>query len=125
VNRPHPILKVAAVASSALLLAGFVSYRAGAFDWTSPPADSPPAPEVAPSPEAAPVAGQLTPQAILSSSKSGAIVTPQTLPPSGAAQGVSSTTVKPSPAFLGSSKSLAPLIPPGETPKSDPAMPPK
>lgn len=32
-KQPHPLLKIAAVASSVLLVGGFVSYRAGAINW--------------------------------------------------------------------------------------------
>jgi hypothetical protein len=33
--KPNALLKLAAIASSVLLMAGFVSYRAGAFGWLS------------------------------------------------------------------------------------------
>lgn len=32
-KRPHYLFRVAALVSSVVLLGGFVSYRAGAFDW--------------------------------------------------------------------------------------------
>src|SRR5262249_56218896 len=43
-KQPNRLLKVATIASSVLLLSGFVSYRAGAFHWlmrsSAPPADA-------------------------------------------------------------------------------------
>jgi len=37
VKQPNTLLKLAVVASSVLLVAGFVSYRAGAFNWLMRP----------------------------------------------------------------------------------------
>jgi hypothetical protein len=118
VKRPNAILKLAAVASSAVLVAGFVSYRAGAFDWAgatgSPTAESGPDPasdENAavgnPSePAGQPAVSPVTSPVMLSGSKSGIfIVPPSSTPPGG-------STVGASPAIMGGSKTIAPLIPP-------------
>lgn len=123
-TRPNAMLKVAAVGCSVLLAAGFVSYRAGAFDWLNPPppAESTPGPsdEAVTAPPAGPTeaTSELLPPAILYSSKSGAIV-----PPPAPATGGNKSS--PPPAFIGSSKSLAPLIPPAaQKPATPPAQTP-
>jgi hypothetical protein len=119
VTHPNAILKAAAVGCSVLLAAGFVSYRAGAFDWLNPPPNAeptstPPAESVtAPPAEPTQAKSELVPPAILYSSKSGAIV-PAPAPSTGA----------PSPAIIGGSKSIAPLIPPSPPPAQKPASPP-
>jgi hypothetical protein len=115
------LVKAAAVGCSVLLAAGFVSYRAGAFDSflrpTPAPVDSDPAPaaDATPTPATDPPAAQnpLTPPVILYSSKSGAIVTPPA--PS---VGPSTTPAQKPPTFIGGSKSIAPLIPPPPTSQS-------
>ena len=114
---PRAVLKVAAVGSSILLVAGFVSYRAGAFDWLGgsvpQPVEADPAPVVDVAPELVadpPTAiNPLTPPVVLSSSKSAIIVTPPSpTPPGGSQSGPAQTH----PPIIGGSKSLAPLIPP-------------
>jgi len=124
VTRPNAILKAAAVGCSVLLAAGFVSYRAGAFEWLSPPPPAESIPSAAEgavtAPPAAPTEAtpELVPPAILYSSKSGAIV-----PPPAPATGAS--TSSPPPQFIGSSKSLAPLIRPApQKPATPPAQSP-
>ena len=110
------LVKAAAVGCSVLLTAGFVSYRAGAFDSFIRPAPAPvepdpaPAADATPAPAADPSATQspLTPPVILYSSKSGPIVTPPA-PPVGS---TATTPAQKAPAFIGGSKSIAPLIPP-------------
>jgi len=121
VKLPRPVLKMAAAGSSILLVAGFVSYRAGAFDWLggsvpqSVEADPAPVADAAPEPVADPPTAvtPLTPPVVLSSSKSAIIVT---LPPGGSQTG----PVQTHPPIIGGSKSLAPLIPP-KSPQSPPA----
>lgn len=120
-TRPNAILKAAAVGCSVLLAAGFVSYRAGAFDWLNPPPVAEPTltpseeSVTAPPAESAPAKSELVPPAILYSSKSGAIVPPP----------AHSTGAPSSPApIIGGSKSLAPLIPPSPPPAGQkPASP--
>ena len=101
-KRSHAILKAAAVGCSVLLAAGFVSYRAGAFDWLNPQAPEPTPVVDAPNPATAPaeVTPELVPSAVLSSSKSAIILTPA----------ASGSTSSPQP-VMGSSKYLTPLIP--------------
>jgi hypothetical protein len=41
VKQPPLLLKLAAVASAIVLIGGFVSYRAGAFNWLAPPPVAP------------------------------------------------------------------------------------
>ena len=43
-KKPSLLLKLAAVASAIVLLSGFVSYQAGAFNWLSRPTVPPPDP---------------------------------------------------------------------------------
>ncbi len=119
------LLKLAAVASSVLLMAGFVCYRAGAFHrlWESgAPADiaSDPASDQGPL-DAAPAGGTtvngpgggpIPDPALFYGSKS-SIVFPK---PTAAQQSPSGTAPSP-PTILGGSKSVAPLIvsPPAST----------
>jgi hypothetical protein len=119
VKRPNPILKLAAVVSSVLLVAGFVSYRAGAFDWVGK-ADSP-AVESEPNPadgaSQSPAEGAPS-EAFISGSKSAIfVVPPSSAPPGGSTAG--------SPPIMSSSKSIAPVIPPASPPPSQAANPPK
>ncbi len=91
---PNSLLKVATVVSSVLLVGGFVSYRAGAFDWLTGtgarPANSESSPALDPS--------------LLSGSKSDLIfrepANSQQPPPA----------AQPAPAIMSGSKSLAPAI---------------
>ena len=115
-------VKLAAVASSVLLVAGFVAYRAGAFD--SPMAEPQPAgvndETTSLSSQDGPVAvTPVTDPAMISGSKSAIfIVPPQPAAPSGTAPAPKSP-----PAFIGGSKSLAPLIPPPPARSPAPADP--
>ncbi len=63
------LVKLAAVASSLLLVGGFISYRAGAFDALLKPSPQPAEPESTP----------VSDPTIMYSSKSGTIVTPGTI----------------------------------------------
>jgi hypothetical protein len=114
VKNANVLLKLAAVASSVVLVGGFVSYRAGALNWLmasevppaqvdeNSPADQPPSAE---SPLATP--------AIMSGSKSGIYIVP-------AAPAAKDGPTAPSPAapptIMPGSKSVAPLIPPKSPP---------
>jgi hypothetical protein len=98
------ILKLAVIASSVLLAAGFISYRAGAFSWLMPaevrPVDSgteTPTPTV-----------ELLP-AVMSGSKASF---PSPLPPGTTGTQPSAGTP---PLIMSGSKSLAPLIPPSSS----------
>lgn len=133
---PRSILQVAAVVSSALLVAGFVSYRAGAFDWHSrspeDPAPADPGPTVFPStkraeiarPTDAPTGTAPADPAVLSGSKSAMVL----IPPSSGSQAADAPPPAPAPApapkgppaFIGGSKSIAPLIPPKAPPAPSP-----
>ena len=118
-TRPGPLFKALAVASSALLFAGHVAYRAGAFDrlMTPEPAGQPdPAPAaLTDAPPAAPdPAVQAADANFLSTSKSIMFV----VPPGGAKD-----KAKP-PAFLPGSKSMAPLLPPAAPKDTPPAQTP-
>jgi hypothetical protein len=106
-----PILKVGAVASAGLLIAGFVCYRAGAFDRYV--ADEKGA-EIVPLQEQPPAGATGSDPLLMSGSKSDRVITPGPATP---AEG------KPKlPAYIGGSKSLAPLIPPDKAaPPSTPA----
>src|SRR4051812_49701165 len=104
------LVRAAAGGCSVLLTVGFVSSRAGAFDWlrpTAPPAGVGPAPVADATP--APAADQpapdtpLVPPAILYSSKSGAIVPPPA-PPTGSA----TAPAQRAPAFIGGAQTPAP-----------------
>ena len=74
--RPRTAFKLAAVACSVILAAGFISYRAGAFDWVqgTQPAQSENRPET----PAAEPAGTTSPEsgAFISGSKSGIFIVP-------------------------------------------------
>ena len=82
---PHKLLKAAAVGCSVLLAAGFVSYRAGAFDSLLHPAptvvEPVPVPAADESAQPTPVTKGIDP-AVFSSSKS-IILTPVTPTPGG------------------------------------------
>lgn len=123
-KRPNAVLKLAAVASSAVLVAGFVSYRAGAFDWvrsTNPPAVGPGPGTEGNSPDGtAPQSPDpVVTNVMLSGSKSGIYV----VPPGATASGGS--TAGASPPIMPGSKSIAPLIPPAPSPPAQAANPPK
>ncbi len=97
------LLKVAVILSSAVLVAGFVAYRAGAFnEWLAPrPAGSIENETPGPNREAA-EEEQLVPPIIMSGSKSSfppSALTPATPQTSGGST------------IIGGSKSIAPLIP--------------
>ncbi len=96
-KRPNLLIKVATITSSVLLVAGFVSYRAGAFNWLT-------------GNEAAPAA-----PGFLGGSKSKVLIEPTSQTP---AQG--QTPASPSPAFMSSSKSIILVDPP---PEPTPATP--
>jgi hypothetical protein len=110
-------VRLAAVASSVLLVAGFVAYRAGAFD--RPKAEPEPAgvsgETASPGSQDAPIAGTpVTDPAMISGSKSAIFI----VPPQPAAPSATTPAPKGPPAFIGGSKSLAPLIPPSPPAKS-------
>jgi hypothetical protein len=130
VKRPHAALKLAAVASSVVLVAGFVSYRAGAFEWLSKPdvqSTGDPGETILPSSKVSQIAqpkdvpaGQTgTDPAMMSGSKSIIFVVPPSSPQPGG-----STAGSPPP-IMGGSKSLAPVIPPASPPPSQATNPPK
>jgi hypothetical protein len=149
VRHLNAIRKTVAVGSSALLIAGFVSYRAGAFDGlirSSTPAVEPveqPTPEVV-SDEARPdvvvtdatmfsssksiILAPASPPgqspAVLPGSKSSGVFTPKqdvAVRPAPPA-GPPPTPPSQTPPIIGGSKSLAPLIPPAPPkPNSPPA----
>jgi hypothetical protein len=108
VNNTRIFLKLAAAASSVVLVTGLVSYRAGALNWlmpseaptadveTSPPVDPPPYDPATTSPF------------LMSGSKSAIMVVP--VAPA-AKEGPAVASPAP-PAIMPSSKSIAPLIPP-------------
>jgi hypothetical protein len=99
VNRPGPLLRTCVVVCSALLIAGFVAYRAGALDWATG-AESRPAETANP--------------AATSSTDAGT--------PDPTAADVNAATK----VYLSSSKSIAPLIPPtNAVPPKTPAAPPQ
>jgi hypothetical protein len=138
-QRARPYLKVAAVVSSACLVAAFVAYRAGAFDSPPTPALEPEAqPEI--QPPVPPYPANLTEHVFMSGSKSTFVYdesalkalemltanssTVQTVPPTG-----TQSTPPAKPVFLGGSKSLAPIFGPsttgpGSAEKSSPPAPP-
>lgn len=98
-KKPNVILKLAVIASSVVLIAGFVAYRAGAFNWSKPASTQPVDPAAKDS------GSWLEIPTVMSGSKS--TFTPSTMPP---IEKVRPSTDSPS-AIMGSSKSLAPLIP--------------
>lgn len=99
-KKPNLLVKLAAIASSVVLIAGFVAYRAGAFN-RSKPADTP---SVEPAPAGSDNSAQnLT---IMSGTK---YLSPASDMPS--VQKVSPTKDG-TPFIMGSTKSLAPLLPP-------------
>ena len=93
-KKPNIVVKLAVIASSVVLIAGFVSYRAGAFNWSKPASPQPADPAATNSDDS------LVPPTIMSGTKS--TFTPASVPPI--------QRVEPS-VIMGSSKSLAPLIP--------------
>lgn len=83
-RQPHPLLRLAAVASSILLLGAFVSYRAGAVNWFTGTAAGPeqsaaPEPPTPVKPETPP--GGEKPPTLLPGSKSIAPLIPPPAPP--------------------------------------------
>jgi hypothetical protein len=100
---PRTWLKAAVVGCSVLLAAGFVSYRAGAFDSFLRPPPAPVDPDPASAVEPASTAESGKDATYFSTSKS--IIIAPVAPPA------STTTTPKSPATLGGSKS-APIFPP-------------
>jgi hypothetical protein len=109
------LLKVAVILSSALLVAGFVAYRAGAFnEWLAPPPSGSIENET-PGPNGEAVEQeQLVPPIVMSGSKSALPAT--TLVPPQSSSGGST--------IIGGSKSLAPLIPASPPPQQAGSQPP-
>jgi len=96
------ILKIAAVFSAIVLVGGFVSYRAGAFDkFFEPPAPVAP-PQSAPAPETTPNSTETLDPILMSTSKSAGVLIP---PPKKNAQ-----ESQPKQQILPGSKSM-PVIP--------------
>ncbi len=108
---PRPWVKAAVVGCSVLLAAGFVSYRAGAFDSFLRPTPAPVEPDPMPTSTAEPAsAAPAEPgmDAIIFSTSKSIIIAPVSPP--------GSTTVAPKPpATLGGSKS-APIFNPAAAP---------
>jgi hypothetical protein len=102
------LLKVATVLSAASLIAGFVSYRAGAFDRLIDSERQSQPGNVATPEQSSPDGNN---PHLMSGSKSARVVTPELDVPANA-KGESSPPQLP--AYIGGSKSLAPLIPPGK-----------
>jgi hypothetical protein len=102
------ILKLAVIASSVLLAAGFISYRAGAFGWLTPatvqPVDSG---TEAPSGTVEPL------PTVMSGSKASF---PSAIPPASTLP-----TLERRPVIMSGSKSLAPLVPPSSGKPNTPA----
>src|SRR5262249_50219429 len=129
VKQSNALLKLAVVASSVLLLSGFVSYRAGAFNWllqtSTPQAHSGSSPSVEPTPSQprAPASAEPAP-IMMSSSKSALVVPPSTTgvrPPATSKQPASDATA-PRPAILPGSKSAPIFVPPqGAQPPNPPS----
>jgi hypothetical protein len=113
-KRPSPLFKVTAIVSSALLFAGLVAYRAGAFDpllaSDVQAADPDPAGITEAGPAPADPALQAADANFMSTSKSIMFV----VPPGGAKKDGSK-----SPTLMSGSKSVAPLLPPA-APKDGP-----
>jgi hypothetical protein len=98
----RPFLKIAALTSAVVLVAAFVSYRAGAFDWLAPRGT--PAPEIVLDPSTFSVSQTN----MMSSSKSGTVFVEPVAP----AQG--QQAAQPAPTLMGGSKTLSvgPLVQP-------------
>jgi hypothetical protein len=105
-----PLLKIAAVLSAASLIAGFVSYRAGAFDRVFA---SEMRVESAQTPEQQADGNKESNPYLMSGSKSDRVVKPESETPAAGSPQL--------PAYIGGSKSLAPLIPPGKAAPPPPA----
>jgi hypothetical protein len=106
-KQPNVLLKLAAVVSSLLLVGGFVSYRAGAFNWLLGTSARP---EEAASEQPPPDTAQPA-QTIMYSSKWGVFVAPS--PPStpseqapAPSQQPAAGTTQPAPAIMSGSKSF-------------------
>jgi hypothetical protein len=115
VKKPNRLLKLAAVLSSLLLAAGFVSYRAGAFSWLQKPSTPPPPAE----PQNIP----FTLDNMFYSSKSGPIFVP-----ANGEQQTPTVTQELSPSLMPGSKSIL-IVPPtapsgSTTPASQQPSPP-
>jgi hypothetical protein len=126
VKPPRLLVQAAAVGCSVLLAAGFVAFRAGAFDGLVRPTPAPVDPAPAAAPEAAapeaplPVLSEVEKGAIFSGSKSIIIAPVQPSPPGG------STAIPAAPTILPGSKSAPVFDLPGSKPGSPPpANPPK
>jgi hypothetical protein len=115
VKHANVVLKLAAVASSIVLVGGFVSYRAGALNWLvayeaptrvedKSPADPPQAD------------GTSTNPVIMSGSKSGIYIVPAS---PAAKDGPAAAPAAPPPTIMPGSKSVAPLIPPKSSPPAN------
>jgi len=104
------ILKVAAIVFAVVLVGGFVSYRAGAFDkyFSPPPTPEPlqPAPEPTEEPTPTAISPSDMDAILMSTSKSAGVLIP---PPK---KSPPTETTKPPAQIMPGSKSLAPLIPP-------------
>jgi hypothetical protein len=105
------LLKLAVIASSVLLVAGFVSYRAGAFNWLTAEQVQP-APPAADPADSQPVLSPAELTTIMSGSKS---AMPGPIP---------GPTKQAPPTIIGGSKSMAPLIPSSPPPAAAPAQQP-
>jgi hypothetical protein len=131
VKQPNPFFKLVALATSILLVGGFVCYRAGAFNRflaaDAPPADPASWPILEPNSvstatESGTAAGEphngLSPeqQILFYTSKSGTIVPPSAIADSPPA------TAEPAPTLMPGSKSLGPIIT-GLTPATHPSSP--
>jgi hypothetical protein len=137
VKQLHMLVKVAVVASSLLLVGGFVSYRAGAFDALMGPSAQPAEPTA---PQQPPPGATESAPAMMSSSKSLILsnappyqppATPEqgayklnltVTDPPGASQSPPPATTKAAPTIMSGSKaSFGPVI---KIPDSNPATPP-
>ncbi len=128
-RRPNTFVRVAAVASSVLLVGGLLCYRAGAFGWTTTPVT----PTTKPVPADTPPTGipsTLTPaeydRVLMSGSKTIAISPIVPAPSQAPAQTPTQRTIMP-----GSKSSFSPMFPPISQPPTNapnsppPASPPK
>jgi hypothetical protein len=119
---PRAVLKVAAATSSALLIAGFVGYRAGAFDGlakSGPDTSFPDGCTLILTNDAPQEPTSVVDPAMLSGSKSAIYIVPVQPP----AKDGSVPAPKGPPTFIGGSKSLAPLVPPVPPKSPAPADP--
>ena len=76
VKRTHPLLRVAAVVSSVVLVGGFVGYRAGAFSWLAETSAGPIDPQSKPTTDTTQVAPGMLP-----GSKTNMFLDPLQIPP--------------------------------------------